>query len=194
MDFQQVFLALAYVIPGFVGYQLYRAAYPGKTLSDTLVVMWSLIHTLVIHVGFGVSSWVLSVPKLNYLARPPQTLGWRSAALLLAGGVVYGLLLIVVRALRLKLNLWPPDPLTIWGRINLQESGYYALVRLKDHDLCYMGWVSDFRLDPDTEDQDFLLRDASLVDENIETKYQVAGLGVYLNTRDVAAIEYLYGE
>lgn len=118
MDLAQVFLALAYVIPGFVGYQTYRKCYPAKAMSDTVVVIWSLIHTLVIHVALGCVSSVLGEPRINYLARSPETLGWKSAALLLGSGAVYGLLLVLVHELRLRLNVWPTEPLSIWVKVN----------------------------------------------------------------------------
>jgi len=194
MDFTQVFRVLAYVIPGFIGYQLYRGAYPVKRVSDTVVVLWSLIHTLIILVAFGFLSWLFNIHRLNFFARPPETLGWKSAALLIVSGFLYGGLLSGLHWLRQRFNLWTPDPLSIWAKVNLQKEGYWTLVRLKEGGICFMGWVSDYAFDPDSEDQDFLLRDARCVDENLQVKYFVAGLGVYLNTRDVQAIEYIHAE
>ncbi|MBI3920889.1 MAG: hypothetical protein HY318_05665 [Armatimonadetes bacterium] len=90
--------------------------------------------------------------------------------------------------------MWTPDPLSIWAKINLQNEGYWALVRLKENGVFYLGWISDYTFDTDSPDQDFLLRDARCVDENLQVKYFVAALGVYLNTRDVQAIEYIHAD
>ncbi|MBI3920780.1 MAG: hypothetical protein HY318_05120 [Armatimonadetes bacterium] len=194
MDVTKVFQVLAYVIPGFIGLQWYRAVYPVKKVSDTVIVLWSLIHTLIILAAFGFLSWLLELPQLNYFTRPPETLGWKSAALLILSGFLYGSLLAGLHWARQKLSLWTPDPLSIWAKVNLQKEGYWTLVRLKERDLLYFGWISDYTFDPDSDDQDFLLRDARCVDENLQVKYLVAGLGVYLNTRDVISIEFIHAE
>jgi len=194
MDFLQVFRVLAYIIPGFIGCRLYQVVYPVKAASDAIVVLWSIIHTFIILVGFGFLSWISGVSRLNFFSRSPDTIGWRSASLLIVSGFVYGGILCGLHWLRQRLNLWPPEPKRVWAKVNEQKEGYWALVRLKENEVIYLGWISDYTFDPDSPDQDFFLRDARCVDENLKVKYLVAGPGVYLNTRDVQAIEYLYGE
>ena len=71
--------------------------------------------------------------------------------------------------------------------------GYWAVIFLDDNSI-YLGFIGTYRYDPDATDQDFLLAKAKRVDENLNVQYEIDGLGVYLNTRNVKRIEYYQGE
>ena len=53
------------------------------------------------------------------------------------------------------------------------------------------GGITRYTWNPELDDQDFLLYDATCVDDDLKEKYIVDGIGVYLNTRDVNRIEFV---
>jgi len=187
-----VFVILLYVIPGFIAIEVYRLRYPGKRISDAQMIVRSLIWSFAIHVFLGSMSVVTDDPRINYVTRPLQTVGFKSVVLLIGCGCLLGAVLIVQHAIRGRLRLLPPDPLSVWPKVNFQrKQNYWAAVILKDSSRIYLGWISDFTFDPNDQNQDFLLSEAKRVDENLNVLYEVAGPGVYLKTSDVLCIEYL---
>jgi hypothetical protein len=56
-----------------------------------------------------------------------------------------------------------------------------------------VGWIDQYSFDPASEDHDFLLLPAYLVDESLEIVRDLRKGGVYLNTRDIEAIERMPG-
>jgi hypothetical protein len=125
---------------------------------------------------------------------------FRFVLVLLGTGLAGGLVLIAVHELRFRLPLrWPqlsaisPDPQSIWARLNQPWNTDWAVVFLDDGAI-YRGWILEYTYDPDREDQDFLLSDATRVDENLKEVYAIKGTGVYLNTRNVRRIEFIVGE
>ena len=92
-----------------------------------------------------------------------------------------------------NLNFLIPDPGSIWKKINSNKVSDWAIVYLNDGAI-YSGKIGDYSSVPDEKDQDFLLVFAESVDVELKTQYNIDGIGVYLNTRDVKRIEFLKAE
>ena len=91
-----------------------------------------------------------------------------------------------------KLEWIAPSEESIWVKVNQPDNTDWPVVFLKDKSI-YVGWISNYTFDPNADNQDFLLKHAKRVDENLNEIYKINGLGVYLNTKDVTRIEYLKG-
>jgi len=120
--------------------------------------------------------------------------------LLIGAGIVVGLLRAGLRQVRFWLSQktgWldriEPDSQSIWAVINGARNEDWAIVFLNDGST-YRGYIRKFTFDPDALDQDFLLSDASRVDEDLSERYPITGQGVYLRLKDVSRIEFLLGE
>lgn len=74
--------------------------------------------------------------------------------------------------------------------VNSPDNKDWAVIFLDDGSI-YSGWISDYRFDPDSSDQDFLLSKAKRVDDDLSPMYEINGIGVYLNTRNVRRIEFV---
>jgi hypothetical protein len=185
---------LVYVMPGFIGLQLFRAKYPAKKLSEFLQVAWSLIYGVILATlvrgadGRFLHGWLQSGAQ-GFAAS-------RFVIALIVAGLLLGLFLIGLNVARFflaahvpRLQGIAPDPQSIWAKVN-QPSDDYAVVYVDDGSI-YFGWIEDYTFDPDAEDNDFLLADAKRVDEQLTEKYSVTGRGVYLNTGNVKRIEFL---
>ena len=185
---------LVYVMPGFLAFQLFRAKYPAKQLSEFLQVAWSLIYGVILATlvrgvdGRFLNGWLQSgatgFPAAHFVI-----------ALVIAG-LFGGIILIALNFARFELAArWSwlaglaPDPQSIWAKVN-RPSNDYAVVYVDDGSI-YFGWIKDYTFDPDAEDNDFLLADAKRVDEQLTEKYSITGRGLYLNTRNVKRIEFL---
>lgn len=188
---------LIYVMPGFLALQLYRSIYPVKRLSEFLQVAWSLIYGVVLasvvrgfdhrFLGNKLHSADDGFPRLPFILA------------LLVTGIVWGFMLVAVNRSRFYLSgKYPalrrvaPDVQSIWAKVNQVQSTDWAVVYCTDGAI-YMGWIKEFTYDPDAEENDFLLSRAKRIDENLNVKYEVDGQGVYLNTKNVARIEFVKG-
>ena len=185
---------ILYVMPGFLAFQLFRAKYPAKQLSDFLQVAWSLIYGVVLAaLVHGVDDRFLR----GWLqSGAPGFPALRFVLALVMAGVVGGLVLIFLNLGRFKIaRRFPrfssvaPGPQSIWVEVN-RPSNEFAVVYLDDGAI-YSGWIRDYTFDPDSENNDFLLGDAHRVDDELNTLYLVNGRGVYLNTRNVKRIEFV---
>jgi len=111
-----IFVILLYVIPGFIAIEFYRLPYPGKRVSDGQMIVRSLILSFVVHAFLGILGVIVEAPRLNYVTRPLQTVGFKSVILLMGCGCLLGVALIAQHAIRGRLRMLPPDPLSIWPK------------------------------------------------------------------------------
>lgn len=197
MQFSDLAQFVLYVIPGFIALEIYRYVYPVKTRSDFIIVTWSVVFGLLISFSL---IWINDNLLDNFLQFVPNELpsiGFLLA--LLFCGILLGLIRILFRKLRTliadatpffqRLN---PDPQNVWYQVNQAKEEYWAVVFLDDESI-YLGYIQSFRSDPDELEQDFLLSHASRIDDHLRVLYEVDGLGVYLNTKNVKRIEYYAG-
>jgi hypothetical protein len=184
---------IIYLMPGFLSTQIYRSFYPVKERSDFIEVTWSVIYGLLIFAAVK----ALDTYALNYTLRSNIT-GFPSLRFIFALfviGFMIGLARGFLHRTRIKISAWhenlaflAPDPQSIWAKI--APTSQWAVVYLDDGAI-YVGWISNYTFNPNHTDQDFLLSDAKRVDDDLNQKYLVDGIGVYLNTRDVKRIEFL---
>lgn len=184
-----------YVTPGFVAIQVYRGWYPVRQVGDFAQVCWSIVYGVVI---FALVKF-LDERLLNY-ALNSNASGFPNPTFLLSlfvGGLVTGMLRIGIDLLRFRisarykaLSKLAPDPQSIWAKVNHQLPDEWVVVFLDDGAI-YLGYIRSYRFDPDEDNQDFLLAKAKCVNEDLAVKYEVAGAGVYLNTRNVKRIEFV---
>jgi hypothetical protein len=159
-------------------------------------VVWSVLHSFVIHLGLGVLGRISNNDELNLLAWDGNsTVETKTIAVLLGGGFVWGLALMTFHWLRIKLPFLPtPDPQAIWplaaGAVEKEQ--LWALARTKGGTL-YLGWVERYSFDPEAEDHDFLLCPAFEVNAKLEVQRDLSMGGVYLNTRDLDSFERVPG-
>jgi hypothetical protein len=197
VQFNDLTLFVLYVIPGFIALEVFRYAYPVKTRSDFIIVTWSVV--LGLSTSYGLI-WLNNTLLDNFFRFKPDELpGITFLLALILGGALIGFLRIALRRLRTflanakpGLNRLNPDPRSIWHEVNQAKGEYWAVVFLDDTSI-YLGYIQSFRSDPDLQDQDFLLSHASRVDNRLRVTYEIDGLGVYLNTRNVKRIEYYAG-
>jgi hypothetical protein len=197
VQFNDLAQFVLYVIPGFVALEIYRHVYPVKTRSDFIVVTWSIVFGLMISFSLIWINENLFGSFFRFVPNELPSIGFLLA--LLSCGIVLGLIRVLLRKLRTliadttpffqKLN---PDPQNVWYQVNQAKEEYWAVVFLDDESI-YLGYIKTFRSDPDKSEQDFLLSHASRVDDHLRVMYEVDGLGVYLNTKNVKRIEYYAG-
>lgn len=193
---------LAVVVPGVVAVELFRVAYPAARrdwLSTLLwVAMWGAIcaatalwfDRAVFDGAAGVSA-----------SLSDGQLGVGFVLTLLVTGLLAGGLRIATRSVRFfiarslpALQWLRPDHPPVWVSANMPfVNDDWAVVYLHDGSI-YLGWISQFGYDPRREHQDFVLQDARRLEEDLGERYRVAGSGVYLNTQQVARIEYWTGK
>lgn len=197
MPFNDLVEFVIYVIPGFLVVEIYRASYPAKQKSEFQQIGWSILYGLFI---VSVVKWVDKLALQNTLYSNYNGIpGLRFTFTLLLMGIICGLLLILLHKLRYYLSkkqvikFLAPDPQSIWAKINQIENKDWCAVYLDDGAV-YLGYISEFTFDPDKEYQDFLLSCAKRVDDQLEIKYEISGIGVYLNTKDIKRIEFIKGE
>lgn len=198
MPFGNAVLLLLYLLPGFLAMQLYRARYPAKHATQFEITIWSVLHSFAVHLGLAGVALVVGRPDFALLnqdradAIQPETIG-----VLLTGGFLWGCILIAYHWMRIKVSFLPtPDPQAIWPVVaaGSPDDELWVLVRTKQG-THYVGWIDQYSFDPASSDHDFLLLPAYLVGESPdEVLRDLTKGGVYLNTRDVEAIERIPGK
>lgn len=189
---------ILYITPGFIAIEVYRYYFPGKKRNSFTQIAQSVIWALVIinFIRFIDDTYLNNSLHSDQDGVPDAQF---SIALLL-GGFVFGFL----GAYQLKIrsflsskyeNLsWlSSQPDSIWQQINSTDIEDYVVVYLDDGSI-YFGWISNYQADPNSEDQDFLLKAAKRIDDDFKELYLIDGIGVYLNTRDVKRIEFFKGK
>jgi len=197
VPFGDVFVLLLYLLPGFLAIQIYRKKHPAKQASQFEVVVWSVLHSFIVLLLLAGASYTFGLSSLNLLEQSGSSkIGATSIMVLLAGGSLWGFVLIGSHWCRTKLPfLRSPDPLAIWpvAAARVARNQLWALVRTKEGRL-YLGWIEKYSFDPSMEDHDFLLRPAYLVNEDLEVERDLERGGVYLNTRDMESLEMIPGQ
>lgn len=176
---------------------MYRAIYPARRSSDFVWIAWSLIY------GVALTAFIFHWAGDQFPSQSTGDSGVPPVGLLLVligAGVGIGLFRAGLRKARFWLSQrikWleriEPDSQSIWAAVNRTQNEDWAVVFLNDGSI-YRGYIRRFTFDPDTADQDFLLSDASRVEEDLTERYSITGQGVYIRLRDVSRIEFLIGE
>jgi len=196
LPFGNAVVFLLYLLPGFLAMQLYRARRPGKRISQFEVIVWSIFHSFIVHLGLAGAAWALGRDDLDLLSRAAEsTIQPRTIIILLGGGLVWGGVLTASDWIRTNVPFLPsPDPQAIWPIVagDAPKKDLWALVRTRQGVL-YVGWIKQWSFDPAAEDHDFLLLPAYLVDEKLKVQRHLQKGGVYLNTRDIESFEMLPG-
>ncbi len=77
--------------------------------------------------------------------------------------------------------------------MNSSDQKNWAVVFLEDESI-YLGWIKKYLFDPHKAEQEFLLCNAARVDEQLNTIYEIDGVGVWLTTKNVTKIEFIKGK
>jgi hypothetical protein len=171
---------IVYAMPGFVALQLYRNLYPIKGLTEFLRVAWSLIYGVFLaslvrgldarYLGHSLHSADEGFPRLSFILA------------LVVAGVLWGFILAAFTRLRLflsdtypALDFISPDVQSIWASINQTQAGWAVV--FTDDGAIYMGWIGEFTYLPDAADNDFLLSDATRLNDDFTVSYEVKGQG-----------------
>ncbi len=186
---------ILYVAPGFIALEVYFWIYPVRERREFRQFTWSLILGVLIFAGI---SWIdRGWLHSSLQGDDAEVLSVRFVAVLFITGALLGISFWVIRSLRKWLGdkvAWlsfiKPDSQSVWVKINQPKIDNWAVVFLNDGAI-YSGWISDYRFDPNSENQDFLLRGAKRVGEKLNEIYRIDGIGVYMNTRDVVRIEFV---
>lgn len=176
--------------------QIYRTRFPAKRLSQFEVIVWSVLHSFVVHLGIAGAAVLLGRSDLDLLNQAKNSsIHPSTIAVLLGGGIGWGAVLVAFHWFRIKLPFLPsPDSLAIWPLAagGSAEDELWVIARTKQGSL-YLGWVEKYSFDPTAEDHEFLLRPAYVVDTDLNVERDLAEGGVYLNTRDVESLEMIPG-
>ncbi len=188
---------LLYIAPGFIATFIYYAQFPAKERSTFTQAAQSVVWGIVIVMAIKLADQhILSFAlRTNQDGMPSIPLTMTLLAAGVAAGYLGALQLWIRTALARRwypLRWLAPPPDSIWQYINEPAVRDWAVVHLDDNST-YLGWISRYRRDPDTSEQDFLLTHARRVDDHLKELYRVDGIGVYLNTRHVSRIEFLRG-
>ena len=195
MPIQNVVDFIIYVAPGFLASVIYYAAYPVKQRTAFTQLAQSVVGGAII---VSLIRWLDTHYLGNLLhSSLPGTPDIRFMIAIVLGGVIAGNLAVFQLsarrglASRFRLLSWLSSfPDSSWQFVNRPNVGDWAVVYLNDGAI-YLGWITRYRFDPDSQDQDFLLANAKRVNDRLKTMYPVDGIGVYLNTRDVTRIEFI---
>lgn len=198
MTIENIIGLILYIAPGFLTREILHAFYPVRERTEFIQTTWSIIY------GITVSSFVRGVDTAllnNILQSNVKAIpSFPFIMVLFLVGVLLGLFLVLINWLRFRISQkWPkfkklaPDPQSIWAKINQPSNEEWALVFLDDGAI-YLGWIKYYSYDPNADSQDFLLSHAKRVDESLNIKYEIEGIGVYLNTKNIKRIEFLKDE
>jgi len=198
MAIENIIGLILYIAPGFLTREILRAFYPVRERTDFIQTTWCIIYGIIVSSAVrGIDSTLLNnLLKSNGKGFP----SFPFIMVLFLAGILLGLFLVLINWLRFRVSQkWPkfkklsPDPQSIWAKINQPSNEEWALVFLDDGAI-YLGWIKYYSYDPNADSQDFLLSHAKRVDETLNIKYEIQGIGVYLNTKNIKRIEFLKNE
>lgn len=196
MPTHQLLDFIFYLLPGYVGLKIYNSFFSRKQLPH----FQQFIESLLCGIGF---IHILKYPFEYYSAWLGYEINFQSINLLDSlliiflgfTGLFCGLTLITFHEIRErlgkkyeKLHWLIPDKLTTWNYLNKQNKTPWALIRLDDESI-YLGWIGFYKFDPNSEDQDFILEGAFLLDEKYNVIREIQGSGVYIKLSNVVNIE-----
>lgn len=191
MPSQDIIQFILIIAPGFLVLYVYRSHYPARRVSQFTEITLSVVYGVAIYTAIV---WI----DLTFLGGALFKQIHLLALALLTAGFVVGQLWVFLRYFRFNLPKWFPSKEKVAPKHKKHQSVWplvanstnWAVVFLNDGSI-YMGEIDYFTFDPNTEHQDFLLKNARRINENLEEIYLITGIGVYLNTRDVVRIEFL---
>jgi len=198
MPVESIIEFIQYVIPGFIAILIYRYAFPTKERDSFTEISSCILLGLI---TISALRW-FDENCFNYYFQTNSS-GTQSMrfyfGIILFGGIagLIGVCEVKLRnflARKYRFLRWlskSPEP--IWMEINKKTQDNWALVFLAD-DSIYLGWIKKYTYNPHIEEQEFLLTEAARVDDQLNVKYSVNGLGVYLNTKNVRRIEFIEGK
>lgn len=198
MTIENIIGLILYIAPGFLTIEVYHSFYPVRERNNFILSTWSIIY------GVGASAIVRSIDNGLLNNRLKSNVSGTFPSLSFIGvlffvGILLGILLVLIHRGRFRISQkWPhfkgiaPKFGSTWAKINQPSNEDWAAVFLDDGAI-YLGWIKQYTFDPNVEYQDFILSHAKRVDENLDTKYEIDGLGVYMNTKNIKRIEYLRG-
>lgn len=190
---------IVYIAPGFLATEVYKSYFPGKERSTFAQLAMSIVWASIIVVAVRLIDDNLLRGALHSSTTTPLAETKFIASLLLFGAL-FGWM--AAKQLEARISLghkyeflaWlAPVSDSVWKFVNDRDVEDWAVVTLVDGTK-YLGWISNYRFDPDESDQDFLLSRARRVDDRLAEAYVVDGIGVYLNTRDIVSIEFVGGK
>lgn len=208
MPVQNIWDFLTFIVPGFLMLEIYSSLYPARSRSHFIELTSSIIYSTILYVIlFVMYRYNSTIPFSDWFNIGQQDFIDNKIlriVLLIETGVIFGLLIALFRWFKILLlnkckpanilkDFLYPDPGSIWAKINGNEDKYWAKVFLDDNSI-YFGGITDWTYNPDEKEHDFLLSDVERLDEDLNTIYEIEGLGVYLNTRNVVRIEFLSPE
>ena len=186
---------ILYVLPGFIAYNTYEKYNPVRKQETFTRLATSLVYGILIYAAIGYLDGAFLQHSLQDTNGSLPSIQLTLALML--GGFVLGYLQIGSHKLRTYLSRkhqclgWLlEDSRPIWAIINSVNDEDWAVVYLKDGTI-YLGWISQYSYDPDSEQQDFLLSEAKRVNDQLKPEWHVTGKGVYLTTDSIHKIEYL---
>ena len=192
MSIETIIGLVLYIVPGFLALELYHYVYPIKDRDNFIISTWSIIFGVLIT---GFLKWFDYCYLNNALRSNDNTFpSFLFIIVLIVSGLLIGALGIACHILREKLSkrfffLEIPSQ-SLWKKIINNSNEDWVVVFLDDESI-YLGWIQEFTANPNNENQEFLLNNAARVDENLEVVYEVTGIGVYLNTKNVKRIEFI---
>lgn len=185
--------------PGFWANEIYRSHVTRKKKSEFESLALSVINGLVILLFYITADSKLFNGKLNSNTLFTSGMKWFASnndflcvmGSLFVFGTLWGIILIIVLKITRRFpKIFKPNYYTVWQNVIENPTSEWAVVFMKDSSI-YIGSIVNARIDPNTEDQDFLLSKARKVNEKLKVIYVINGSGVYINTRDVNKIEFL---
>lgn len=192
---ENLITTILYVLPGFLILEIHRAAYPVKRRSVFALTAWSLIYGLI---NYAIVR-IIDEKLLNFFLESNITdfPSYRFIFALLGFAGFLGLTRILIDKLRARIPfIKSPDVQSSWvecmRHLEKKNEGW-LYVFLNDGSI-YLGWIAGYTYDPDSENQDFILKGAIRFNNEFNKMYSIDGFGVYINTRDINRLEIVKGK
>ncbi len=196
MPTQNLIEFILYITPGFIAIAIFREKYPAKERASFVEISSCVIYGLLI---ISILNWMdKNIFNFYFESNLSGFPSFRYTIAILSSGIIGGLVAIGITEFlnflseKLHIKFLHKDTDTIWQFINSNDQKDWVIVFLSDNTI-YLGWISKYCYDPNNQSQEFLLSHAKSVTSELKTKYEVDGLGVYLNTKDVKRIELVKG-
>ena len=195
---QNIVEFILYIAPGFIAIYIYRFRYPTKEKDSFIEISSCIVFGSII---MATMRWV-DENWLNYFFNTnfTDTPGIQFTLGIFIFGIAGGLLGILQANIRNTLakeynlyNFMTKNPDPIWKTINDNKQDNWAVVFLDDGSI-YLGWISSYSYDAYNTDQEFLLGQAARINEDLSIRYEIDGIGVYLNTKHIKRIEFIKGD
>jgi len=197
---ENIIVAVLYLIPGFLAREIYHSRYPLKARGDLIITLWSILYSVII---YAIVRFLDFKFFNNYLESSDVSLSsYKFIFSLFGAAIFFGLAALGYGSFRYWIStksefITPPNVQSAWGdtmaRVSKQE--LWSIVFLHDESI-YAGWIKKYTYDPDSEYQDFLLQRAIRVQfkgNKFIKLYEVQGIGVHINTKEVRRIEFVRG-